>query len=226
MQKSFVCTAAALLLTIFCPASKANLITNGNFALTNNSYSQTAAPEGWSNIGPADGVIADSVFGTPSYGGSSYYFDTGGFGDSGPNSGDGIEQAVATAAGTTYTLTFGLSNENDSSGGPEYLTILVNGTAIQSIAVSHNSSYQIFQLPWTAETLNFTAASASSTIAFTVTGTGLGDQDPLIAGVDLETSTASPAPEPSSLWFAGLTLLALAGFRARRSSQLHSANSK
>jgi hypothetical protein len=216
--------AAVAFLTIFCPAAKANLLTNGGFALTNNSYSENAAPEGWTNIGPADGVIADSVFGTPSYNGFLYYFDTGGYGDSGPASGDGIEQTVATSIGTQYTLSLGVSNENYSGWGPEFLTILVNGTSIGSYAMAYNSSYGGFELPWVTDVLDFTASSSSSTIAFTVTGADLGGQDPLIAGIDLEVANAngnSPVPEPATISFFGLGLAALP-FARRSLSRLRS----
>jgi hypothetical protein len=212
---------AVVFLTLLCPASKANLITNGGFGLTNNGYSETQAPLGWTNIGPADGVIADSVFGTPSYNGDTYYFDTGGYGDALPTTGDGIEQTVTTSIGTQYTLSLGVSNENGAYGGPEFLTILVNGTAIQSYPVAYNSSYGDFQLPWVTDVLNFTATTSSSTIAFTVTGTNLGDQDPLIDGIDLEASSTSGVPEPST-WFTALAAVGMIALLSRKSSQLRS----
>lgn len=215
--------AAVAFLTILCPTAKANLLTNGGFALTNNSYSEVAAPEGWTNIGPPDGVIADSVFGTPSYNGFTYFFDTGGYGDAGPASGDGIEQTVATSIGTTYTLSLGVSNENVLGTGPEFLDILVNGTSIGSYEMVQNSAYGELALPWVTDVLNFTATSSSSTIAFTVTGTSLGDQDPLIAGIDLETaSNPNPTvPEPATISLFGLGLAALP-FARRSLSRLRS----
>jgi len=41
------------MLVALAPFSKANLILNGNFSLTNNGYSETQAPEDWTNIGAA-----------------------------------------------------------------------------------------------------------------------------------------------------------------------------
>jgi hypothetical protein len=211
----FSLAAIAVTLVALAPISKANLILNGGFNL---SSSETATPTDWTNIGPSDGVIADSVFGTPSYLGFTNYFDTGGYGDSLPATGDGIEQTVATVIGTNYTLSLGVSNENYTGYGPEFLDILVNGTTIQTYPVAYNSSYGGFQLPWATDVVNFTAASTSSTIAFTVTGSNLGGQDPLIAGVDLE-AASSTVPEPSTC-FTVLTALGLLAFGYRKSSNL------
>jgi hypothetical protein len=218
MNTSFhkiICVAAALL--VLTGAARANQIVNGGFQNSTNGYSEYLAPEGWTNIGPSDGVIADSVFGTPSYDGFTYYFDTGGYGDAGPASGVGIEQTVATTPGQGYVLTFGLSNENYTGWGPEQMTLLLNGSSADVYPVAYDSSYGGFELPWVTETFDFTAASSSTTIAFTVTGTDLGGQDPLIAGVDLETATStSPTPEPGTLITLGTGLLVLAGRRFRR----------
>lgn len=210
--------AIAVILSGLAPMSRADLILNGGFNL---STSETATPTDWTNIGPSDGVISDSVFGTPSYNGDTYYFDTGGFGDSGPTSGTGIEQTVATTIGTQYSLSFGFSNENAPGppeySGPEFLTVLVNGTPIQTYPTVYNSAYDEFQLPWVTENLNFTAASSSTTIAFTVTGINMGDLDPLVDGVDLEPSSSSTStvPEPTSVLLFG-SVLSLVGLTLRR----------
>jgi hypothetical protein len=210
-----VIPVAALFLTALCPSLKGDLITNGDFG---SSTSVTQTPAGWTNIGPADGVIANYAFGTPSYMGNASYFDLGGFGDALPAPGDGIEQTVTTSVGTIYKLSFGLSNENDPGWGPEFLNVLVNGTEIQSYAMTLNSSFFSFELPWVTEMLNFTATSPSSVIAFTVTGTNLGGQDPLIAGVHLEPNPTSPStvPEPGTVVTFCTGMLAIMGFQLIR----------
>ncbi len=130
---------------------------------------------------------------------------------------------MATSIGTTYTLSLGVSNENVLGTGPEFLDILVNGTSIGSYEMVQNSAYGELALPWVTDVLNFTATSSSSTIAFTVTGTSLGDQDPLIAGIDLETaSNPNPTvPEPATISLFGLGLAALP-FARRSLSRLRS----
>jgi PEP-CTERM motif len=209
---------ATVALLVLSGTARANLLVNGGFQISTNGYSEYLTPFGWSNIGPEDGIIADSVFGTPSYNGFTYYNDLGGYGDALPPSGAGIEQTVATTAGQGYSLTFGLSNENALGSGPEAMTLLLNGGTASVYPVAYNGSYAEFQLPWVTETFDFTATGASTTIAFTVTGTSLGDQDPLIAGADLETSSSvSTTPEPGTFITLGTGLVALAGRRFRRS---------
>ncbi|HML18251.1 MAG TPA: PEP-CTERM sorting domain-containing protein [Bryobacteraceae bacterium] len=165
-------------------------------------------------------MIANSVWNTPSYNGNLYFYDTGGYGDALPNAGDGIEQTVTTVIGTEYSLTLGVSNENVSGSGPEYLDILVNGTSIGEFLMVPNFSYGELALPWTTEEVYFTATSTSSTIAFTVQGSSLGDQDPLIAGIDLEVASGvdvgSGVPEPAT-WFTCLAGLGIVAARYRKS---------
>src|ERR1700687_1641429 len=101
--------ACAAMGVLAMSSAHANLIVNGNFSA---STSETATPTGWTQLGPSDGVIADSVFGTPAYNGATAYYDFGGYGDASGTQGDGISQTVATTVGQHYTMTFGLSSEN------------------------------------------------------------------------------------------------------------------
>ena len=194
-----------------------NLITNGGFELTNNGYSETDTPVGWTNIGHTDGVIAYSVFNTPAYDGS-YYYDEGGYGDAANGPGDGIEQTVATVAGQQYTLTFGLSQENES--GTEIADVTIGSQETQ-YTLTPTSNYGEFQLPFTTYQISYTADSPTTTIAFTTDAPApsLGDNDPLIDGISFSGPSVSSAPEPSTwaLMIAGVGLAGAALRLGRRS---------
>jgi hypothetical protein len=213
MRKVTFLGVAMLAVALAQVSNAANLILNGGFELTNNSFSQTQTPVDWTNVGHTDGVIAYSVFATPAYDGL-YYYDLGGYGGALPGSGDGIEQTVATSIGTQYTLTFGLSNENYTGYGPEFLNVLINGTLQQSYLMVYDNTFGGFQNPFVTQTLSYTADSTSSTILFTVTGSSLGGQDPLIDGISFD--SASGVPEPAT-WLTALAGLTLGALRFRKS---------
>ena len=75
----------------------------------------------------------------------------------------------------------------------------------------YNGTYGEFQIPFTTLSLDYTAASASTTILFTVTGTNLGGQDPLIDGISFDQTSNTGTPEPGTYFtgFIGLGLLAM-----------------
>lgn len=200
----FACAAAV-------PASSANLLINGNFE---SSSSPTSTPTGWTNVGHSDGVIAYSNFGTPAYDGS-YYYDFGGYGDANGPAGDGIQQTVATAVGTLYTLTFGLSAEDYQ--GTSVLAVLFNG--VQAANYSQTSTGLQFQKPFTTLSLNFLATSGSTTITFLEgvgSNGGNGSNDPLIDGVSFDVAASGAVPEPATwaLMIGGFGLVG-AGMRRR-----------
>lgn len=200
--------AKALLLLLLPAISSADLLTNGGFEA---SSSTTTTPTGWTQIGLMQGVMPYSMFPTmPVYQGANFY-DIGGIANPLPNVGDGIEQTVSTVIGASYTLSFGLSSE-DGTDPAENLNVLLNGTTLHTYTLV--STFVPFAGPWMTETLNFTATSSSTTVAFTVTptmGSGnadLGNNDPLLDGITLNPAGHSAVPEPSEAWLiaAGLAI--------------------
>ena len=205
----------------FATAAHANLLVNGNFSA---STSETATPPGWTQLGPSDGVISDSLFGTPAYNGYTSYYDLGGFGDVYGAIGDGIEQTVATTPGLSYALTFGLASENApaSPQGTTTLTVSVGG-APTSYVLAVNTSYGELAEPWTTESIDFVASSASTLVSFVETvNNDAGNNDPIIAGVDLVASGTTSVPEVSTWAMMGLGFagLAFASYRSRKAVSL------
>lgn len=190
--------------------AQANLITNGGFEA---SSSPTATPTGWTNIGHSDGIITYAAFGTPAYEGLNYY-DLGGYGNASGPIGDGIAQSFATIAGQSYTVTFGLSAENQS--GVETLTVAAGSASVDYVLSIDGMG--TFKRAFTTETFDFTATSALTTLSFVHTAGQGGANDPMIDGVSVELSTAAiPEPETYALMLGGLGLLVFARKRSQRS---------
>jgi len=186
----------------------ANLIVNGGFEA---STFPTATPTGWTNIGHSDGIIAYSQFGPTPYEGLNFY-DLGGFGDPSGPTGDGISQAVATVAGTTYQLDFGLSSENvGNNSGAELLNVCFNGSGCVVFGLPIDGSGG-FQKPFTTQTLSYLASNSLTAISFTAL-VGGGSNDALIDNVIFDASGTTSVPEPTTLALLGLGLV---GFAARR----------
>lgn len=217
MKKFYALLGTTIAATLALGASSASaqeLIVNGGFE---QSTSQTATPTGWTNVGHSDGVITYAAFGTPVYEGINYY-DLGGYGDANGPAGDGIQQAVATVLGTSYTLNFGLSSEN--AQGTSVLQVYFNnvlaGTFTQGI-----DGTGAFKKAFTLQTLSFTATSALTTIKF-IEGVGSnggnGSNDPLIDGVSFK-AAAGAVPETATwgMMIAGFGMMG-ASLRTRRRS--------
>jgi PEP-CTERM motif len=208
LRDLFVGAAAIGALAVAGGASASNLIVNGGFEA---SSDPVTTPPGWTNIGHMDGVIPYSEFGPTPYEGLNFY-DEGGFGDAANAPGDGIEQSVATVIGQHYTLTFGLSGENQS--GVEIADVTIGGLLTQYTLTPDGSG--TFQRPLTTQTINFTATGASTTIAFTTDAASpsFGANDPMIDGV-IFAASGGGVPEPAA-WAMMLAGFGMVGATVRR----------
>jgi len=195
-------------------AGAANLVTNGDFANTNSTWtdntglgsndwlsSGAVAIPGWSNV---SGFANEFWANTPnSYGltnspgnGSAFWVDLTGQSNTKPYG--GIEQTIATTTGGHYVLTFDLGAStlyNGGDFGPAALTASA-GSASELFTLSPDSTNE-----WVTETLDFTATGSTTTVEF------LADSDftSEYTGLD-NVSVTSTVPEP-----AGWTMM-LAGF--------------
>lgn len=202
----YILFALALVVAV-ADQGRANLVVNGSFE-TPNVFPSTfvAVPAGnpmvtgWT-VGLTSVDIVNSVaFGNPSwsYDGDQAIDMTG---TPGPGS---IEQALATTAGGSYTLSFALS----SNVGPH-----VNGLEVYwdggLLATLTSPAFGT----WTVFSYGVTATTGSTLLKFVSTIGGF--QGPLVDAVSVE-PTAAAVPEPGTLGLAGLAGLIVLGRSVRR----------
>lgn len=168
----------------------ANLLTNPGFVPSNPGsyldYTASASP-GWSNLGPASGpmalglisaLTAGAVGPMPAYNGSAFVYDLGGYANPNPNPGDGITQTFTTRPGHHYRLVFGHNAEAAGSRvfetGADSLRVQVGGveqtfaSPFDRSASGYGQACCAWQGAWVQRSLDFTAATTSASLAFTV----------------------------------------------------------
>jgi hypothetical protein len=196
--KTGLIAAAAALLTN--PAYGANLIGNGSFetpVITPGTYQLFSTGEtfaGWSVVGAAGNVAIVSAtfeqngFTFPAASGSQFLDLTGI-----SNSATGVQQNVATTAGTAYTLTFYVGNVVDPGGifgVSSTVYVLVDGQ--QTFTATNSRGAGQTKQVWQKFTTTISATAASTTIAF-INGDPPTDQN---NGLDAISLVAQADDEP------------------------------
>ncbi len=202
---AIVALAAAL------PAQAAtNLFVNGSFETPTVTYQELGGGStvitGWTTVlsgvehfnAPANGVgaAADGVMAVDL---ANFTFLAGG----------GLEQAVTTAPGQSYDVSFSAGNSLSSGRtGTGIVKVTIDGSSTQSFATAVATSAT---MAWAVRSFSFVATGSSTVIRF------WNDQNPNLYFADLDgVSVAASVPEARSGAMLAAGLLAIGAFVRRR----------
>ena len=187
----------------------ANLITNGSFEaplVPSGGYlnypSGSTSITGWTVVGAAGGVsIISGTFAWecctfPAEDGSQWLDLTG----DNINSVEGVEQTVATTAGTQYVLSFWVGNAYDPGGGfgtTSTVDVRLGGLSGTLLGAFTNSSTTMGTQVWQKFTTMFTATGSSTTLDFLNADPSNDNNNGLDNVVLVATGPPTPAPQPS-----------------------------
>lgn len=217
-----IVTLATIMCALAAVDAHANLITNGSFENTNNSFvgdansvdelaSGSSAIPGWTTTNgvPTAWIMNGNPYGISAADGQ-FFLDLTGYSD--VRTYGGVTQNFATAAGTNYVATFDLGYGGNSAffGGP----VSVRATAGGSSGTFTSGAGSPNPAVWDLETFNFTATSSLTQLTFIGLSTAGGEYIGL-DNVDVEVASVGTVPEPGSaaLFLIGISLL---GCAARR----------
>ncbi len=215
MKKIFTGLAAGTLLVSFAATAHANLVTNGNFA--------TGTSAGWTLTGPAVAVVPYATWGLPgTYAGSAYGAV---YGFSNQPAGSILRQAIATTAGTSYTLSFDYGSASVYTNFVQSLLTTVTDTTTSANILSQtvstagsgttlNTTYTLFP------SYTFTATGSSTTLSFTDVSAATISVDAFLTNVSVIASPLSNGgngvPEPETLSLLGIGIMGIGANMRRR----------
>jgi hypothetical protein len=203
--------------------AQANLITNGSFENTNNTFvgdgnktmslaSGSTAIPGWTTTnGTFTAWIQNgNPWNIPASDGS-FFLDLTAYADSVTYG--GVTQSFATTVGTNYVLTFDLGYGGNSGafGGPASVNVSVGGAPTTFTSGSGTPNPAV----WNHETFNFTATSTTTVLSIIGHSTA-GGQYIGLDNADVELGTVSGVPESATFGFVGVALIGLSTLRLRQ----------
>ena len=209
-------------LACFVPV-QANLITNGSFETPvvpvggfTNFFAGSPAITGWTVVGPEVSVINGNFTSEcctfPAEDGIQWLDLTGDV----SNAVEGVQQTVATIAGTQYTLSFWVGNIFDPGGiygTTSTVDVRLGGISGALLGAFANNSTTRGTQVWQQFTATFTATGSSTTLDF-LNADPATDNSNGLDNVVLNPS-GTTVPEPGTLLLLGFGLIAL-GFIRRR----------
>jgi choice-of-anchor C domain-containing protein len=211
MRRVLVAALAAAAVGLTGGRAAANLIVNGGFEEpATGSFTTIPAGDpsltGWTVVDGSVDVVNTAFY--PAFEGDQSL-------DLDGSSAGTIEQSFATAAGTTYTLTFAYAN-NPGGTVPASANVSVVGTAtLLSQDFTHGSSTDT-DMDYVIFSGSFTADSATTTLRFTSLNPAGSIGGIALDAVSVTAGTPAAVPEPASLALLGAGAVGLAGYRLRR----------
>jgi len=164
LHRSSLALVAGLLALCAAPASHADLLVNGDFELGPTIPSanpiMSVAPggtalSGWSVVNGAINIVTDNVWVAVSGHRSVALSSTG------PGA---IEQAITTAPGATYRLTYWISGEPFSTPTIKHLRVTA-GAAVSDQTFDTTPAWE-WDMAWSRRTFDFTATASTTTLRF------------------------------------------------------------
>jgi Protein of unknown function (DUF642)/PEP-CTERM motif len=134
------------------------------------------------------------------------------------NNAEGVQQAVATIIGDSYTLSFWVGNVDSPSTGfgvTSTVNVLANGTSLGMF--TNNCTTCSTTQQWMQFSDTFTATTALTTLAFS-NGDPANDNTNGLDNLVLTDNGPAGVPEPSSIVLMGSGLLGLAAWLRRRAT--------
>jgi len=198
LHRPLAALAAGLMILCSAQASRADLLVNGDFELGPTIPSlnpvMSIAPgstslTGWTVVSGAIDIVTDNYW-VPVSGHRSVALST-----TGPGA---IEQAISTAPGAVYRLSYWISGEPFSSPTIKHLRVTA-GAATQDQTFDITPAWE-WDMAWSRHTFDFTATGSTTTLRFaSMDATQWG---PAIDSASVELLTAGVQSGTSALAFA------------------------